>query len=99
MFGEKRPERKTRLRASVQIRSRVSDSSPAADGAAGAAIDAEVDVVEPMGAETYVYAAAEGASFIARVPSDAPVRAGTRARFLLDLSRASLFGPDGNSVL
>ena len=73
--------------------------APAADGAAGAAIDAEVDVVEPMGAETYVYAAAEGASFIARVPSGAPVRAGTRARFLLDLSRASLFGPDGNSVL
>jgi len=73
--------------------------APAADGAAGAAIDAEVDVVEPMGAETYVYAAAAGASFIARVPSGAPVRAGTRARFLLDLSRASLFGPDGNSVL
>ena len=73
--------------------------APAADGAAGAAIDAEVDVVEPMGAETYVYAAAEGASFIARVPSGAPVRGGTRARFLLDLSRASLFGPDGNSVL
>ena len=73
--------------------------APAADGAAGAAIDAEVDVVEPMGAETYVYAAAEGASFIARVPSGAPVRAGTRARFLLDLTRASLFGPDGNSVL
>ena len=73
--------------------------APAADGAAGASIEAEVDVVEPMGAETYVYAAAEGASFIARVPSGAPVRAGTRARFLLDLSRASLFGPDGNSVL
>ena len=73
--------------------------APATDGAAGASIEAEVDVVEPMGAETYVYAAAEGASFIARVPSGAPVRAGTRARFLLDLSRASLFGPDGNSVL
>ena len=73
--------------------------APAADGAAGASIEAEVDVVEPMGAETYVYAAAEGASFIARVPSGAPVRAGTRARFLLDLTRASLFGPDGNSVL
>ena len=29
----------------------------------------------------------------------ATLRAGTRARFLLDLSRASLFGPDGNSVL
>ena len=73
--------------------------APATDGAAGASIEAEVDVVEPMGAETYVYAAAEGASFIARVPSGAPVRAGTRARFLLDLTRASLFGPDGNSVL
>ena len=73
--------------------------APAADGAAGAAIDAEVDVVEPMGAETYVYAAAEGASFIARVPSGAPVRGGTRSRFLLDLSRASLFGADGKSVL
>ena len=73
--------------------------SPAPDGAPGALLDAEVDVVEPMGAETYVYAAAEGASFIARVPSGAPVRAGTRARFLLDLTRASLFGPDGNSVL
>jgi len=73
--------------------------SPAPDGAPGALLDAEVDVVEPMGAETYVYAAAAGASFIARVPSGAPVRAGTRARFLLDLSRASLFGPDGNSVL
>ena len=73
--------------------------APAADGAAGATLEAEVDVVEPMGAETYVYAAAEGASFIARVPSTTPVRAGSRARFLLDLSRASLFAPDGRSVL
>ena len=73
--------------------------APAADGAAGAAIDAEVDVVEPMGAETYVYAAAAGASFIARVPATTPVRAGSRARFLLDLSRASLFGPDGNAAV
>ena len=73
--------------------------APAAACAAGAAIDAEVDVVEPMGAETYVYAAAEGASFIARVPSGAPVRGGTRARFLLDLSRASLFGPDGRAAI
>ena len=73
--------------------------APAADGAAGATLEAEVDVVEPMGAETYVYAAAEGASFIARVPSTTPVRAGSRARFLLDLSRASLFGPDGNAAL
>ena len=71
--------------------------APAPDGAAGALLDAEVDVVEPMGAETYVYAAAEGASFISRVPSGAPVRAGARARFLLDLSGASLFGPDGRA--
>ena len=72
---------------------------PAPEGAAGAILDAEVDVVEPMGAETYVYAAAEGASFVSRAPAGTSVRAGSRARFLLDLDRASLFGPDGRSLV
>ena len=73
--------------------------APAPEGAAGAILDAEVDVVEPMGAETYVYAAAEGASFVSRAPAGTSVRAGSRARFLLDLDRASLFGPDGRSLV
>ena len=56
-------------------------------------------IVVMEGAETYVYAAAEGASFVSRAPAGTSVRAGSRARFLLDLDRASLFGPDGRSLV
>ena len=51
-----------------------------------------VDVVEPMGAETFVQVAmADGKKFVARVPAEWRGAPGTEAAFALDMAKAHLF--------
>jgi multiple sugar transport system ATP-binding protein len=60
-------------------------------------IAAVVDVTEPMGAETYVYAKAGGGSFISRVEGGCDLRPGSTATLPLYMPHAHLF--DANGVL
>lgn len=59
--------------------------------------EAQIRVVEPMGAETFLYLALPGLGepVIARIPSHAPVREGHAVRLTADLSHAHLFSPGG----
>ncbi len=56
-------------------------------------VEAQVDVVEPAGSDTYVVTEASGKEVIARMRSDADVRPGQRIPFAFDLSKAVLFEP------
>ena len=61
-------------------------------------ISSSVDVVEPMGAETYIYADIGGTNFIAKVDAWRRVNVGDKAELKLYMPNAHLFGPDGASV-
>jgi multiple sugar transport system ATP-binding protein len=64
-----------------------------AGAASGAEIEAEIDVLEPTGADTLAYFTMGGGSTVARVrPQDIAGSGGT-LRFAFDLSRSSLFDP------
>jgi len=56
-----------------------------------AEMQAEVDISEPMGAETYLYLKAGSGSFIAKVPPQHNYRSGEKVRTVLDLDKAHLF--------
>ncbi|HHM23895.1 MAG TPA: sn-glycerol-3-phosphate ABC transporter ATP-binding protein UgpC [Bacteroidetes bacterium] len=56
-------------------------------------MEAEVDVVEPMGSEMYVYLRAGENRFVARAVLESIPRLGDRLRLLVDLSKAHFFDP------
>ncbi len=58
------------------------------------AAEIEVDVVEPMGADTLVWTRLHGQDFHFRVDGQIPVHAGERMRIGFDPARASLFDAD-----
>ena len=60
--------------------------------------DAVVDVVEPLGAESYMYFKVDGTEAVART-EDSPPKPGETARFTLDPSRLHLFSGDGSQRL
>ncbi len=57
-------------------------------------IRAEVEVVEPLGAETEIHVSLEGTLLVAKVDGHAPVRPGDRVELLLDLGRLHAFDPE-----
>ncbi len=69
---------------------RPEDIHPAADGAAAQAT-ARIDLVEPMGAETYLYLDSGATTFISRARSSESFSAGDKLPLTFDLSRAHLF--------
>jgi multiple sugar transport system ATP-binding protein len=56
-------------------------------------VEAQVEVVEPAGSDTYVVTHAAGREVIARMRGDADVRPGQRIPFAFDLAKAALFEP------
>jgi len=62
-----------------------------ADDSASGAIQAEIEIAEPMGAETNLYLRLEAMSFVARVRSDGRYQTGQRIRVIFDMDRAHLF--------
>ncbi|MDR6732261.1 ABC transporter ATP-binding protein [Delftia lacustris] len=62
---------------------------PAAPGQGLA--EARVELLEPTGSDTLALLELGGHAFTARLPPDAPLRAGDRARLLIDLSRLVCF--------
>ncbi len=57
-------------------------------------VEGMVEVVEPMGAEQYVYLRAGENTFVARVDPRARYRLGEPGRVVFDMSRMHLFDPD-----
>ncbi|MDR0931768.1 MAG: sn-glycerol-3-phosphate ABC transporter ATP-binding protein UgpC [Victivallales bacterium] len=57
------------------------------------AIEAKVEVIEPMGAETYLYLNTNHHNFIARVDAHNPYKVGEKAHLKLCLEKAHLFDP------
>ena len=55
------------------------------------AISADVELVEPMGSEVYVYCVCDGKRMIAKVPPHSVVKAGERINIAADCSRVHLF--------
>jgi multiple sugar transport system ATP-binding protein len=56
-------------------------------------VDADVEVVEPAGADTFVVTHIAGKEVTARMRADADVRAGARVPFAFNLDKAVLFDP------
>ncbi len=77
-------------------------SERAEDGKNAPVIQARVEVIEPMGAETYLYLDAsteKGASCIARVNAHKQVKVGETLSLPLLFSTAHLFDPESTKVL
>jgi multiple sugar transport system ATP-binding protein len=65
-----------------------------------ARIEAAIERIEPLGAETIVAARLPGVerSFFARMPGDAELAVGERCELYLDLKAAHVFGDDGRAL-
>jgi len=78
----------------------LADARDLADPDPGATFEARVDVVEPVGAETWVYLRSSAQQLIARVPHAEPrTDIGHNLRFAADLSRARFFDPVSGDAL
>jgi multiple sugar transport system ATP-binding protein len=62
--------------------------------AADTVIEADIEVIEPTGADTLAYLRLDGAEVVARLKPQANLRPGARLRLALDMGRASLFDPE-----
>jgi multiple sugar transport system ATP-binding protein len=72
----------------------LADTRDLTDPDPGATFEVRVDVVEPVGAETWVYLRSSAHQLIARVPHAEPrTDIGHTLRFTADLSRARFFDP------
>jgi multiple sugar transport system ATP-binding protein len=54
-------------------------------------IEADVDVVEPLGSDTYLYLISDGQKITARVEPKSPAKVGSRMRFAIEATRVNLF--------
>lgn len=61
--------------------------------AAGAEIDVDLDVVEPMGNEIFLYFNINGAQIVSRIPAREKPKAGEKMKLHLDMSKAHFFDP------
>ena len=61
--------------------------------------DADVSVVEPMGAETYLYLVFEGINLTARVSPRAHTKAGDRLKVAFDMNKIHLFDKDTEKTI
>jgi multiple sugar transport system ATP-binding protein len=77
----------------------IQDAPPAVAEAERPQIEAVVEVVEPMGAESLLYATTGAQPFIARVRFTARHKPGERARLALDLAKAHFFDVDSGERL
>lgn len=65
-----------------------------AEGDTSVRFDAQIDVVEPAGSDTFVVTQLGGAEFVARIQGDADVAAGQRVGLSFDLDRLHFFNPE-----
>jgi len=74
--------------------------SPVAENTAGVPkITARVDVVEPMGAETYLYLTAGGHALVAKIDPHRQCRVGSELQLAFLNAKAHFFDPDTTSLI
>jgi len=61
-------------------------------------ISASIEIVEPLGPETFVHFQLDGQAMVARVPSDKLVRSGDTLRFGVEARRVHCFDAEGNTL-
>ena len=62
-------------------------------------IEGQVDVIEPLGSETHVFARAGELTFVARLGAQTALRAGSSCSFGVDMARAHFFDPDSEDAI
>ncbi|HIR56123.1 MAG TPA: sn-glycerol-3-phosphate ABC transporter ATP-binding protein UgpC [Candidatus Gallacutalibacter pullicola] len=62
-------------------------------------VDADVEVTELMGAETYLYLNCEGNALTARVDPTSTVKSGDKAKITLDMSKCHLFDKETEKTI
>jgi len=62
-------------------------------------VELKVEVVEPMGSETWLYLSAGSSSLIARVRAHLKLEAGSTVRAVFDMERAHFFDPDTEAAI
>ncbi len=77
----------------------IAEAAPSGAAESGRTAEATVEVVEPMGAETFLYLVSGPNSFIARLRGSVPFEAGRRLRVAFDLEKAHLFDPASEQAL
>ena len=78
---------------------RPEDVRPAGTADSAGVIETEIEVAEPMGAETHLYLRAGGIPFVARVRSEGRHHPSERLSVALDLGRAHLFDAQTGKAL
>jgi len=66
-------------------------ASSSGAGARSGIVQSAIEVVEPMGAETYVHCRTDGHRFVARLPGSEPVKAGEAFATAFNTAKAHLF--------
>jgi len=69
------------------------------DGDGPGAMDAQVELVEPLGSEIYLHATAAGHALVARIGPDHPVQVGERVKLAMDLRRLHFFDGESGAAL
>ena len=62
-------------------------------------IEADVDVVEPLGSDTYLYLVSDGQKITARVEPKSPAKVGETMKFAVDASRINIFDKATEQVI
>jgi len=62
-------------------------------------IEAQVEVMELMGAETYIYMTSEGANIVARVNGSSFAKAGDKIKIALDVSKIHIFDKETENTI
>ncbi len=62
-------------------------------------VEAEVVLVEPMGAETHLYSRTGAHDFAARAPAGCPAEARQKVSFIFDMAQARLFDPETEKAI
>ncbi|MBM3274050.1 MAG: TOBE domain-containing protein, partial [Candidatus Sericytochromatia bacterium] len=66
---------------------------------AGHALSANVEVIEPLGAESYVYLTGTKGNIVARVPEEKTPKVGQSVAFTADAAKIHIFDPKTESRL
>jgi multiple sugar transport system ATP-binding protein len=74
-------------------------SDPLTDGSSDSAVEATLEVIEPMGAETYLHLFTGATSFVARVRPTHGLAVNKKVRVAFDLAKAHLFDVATEQVL
>ena len=67
--------------------------------ATGRTLSTKVEIVEPMGAEKYLYLSAKETNFVARVNSDNEAQVNQEIDVVFKLENAKFFDPETNKVI